>query len=133
MIRTIIVSPHIRRDGTKHPNAFDARLAGSDAVLCVSETLLFSAARVLLKTGKANADDVLAMRHAGSAHDALRARVGVAAGLVIEETRCGPRRRKFKVPRSMALPPPIEQTPPLVPEAPPTASDAWAAFPATEG
>lgn len=47
----LVETPHVRPDGTKHPNAFDARLDGSDAVLCVSETPLFDSARVLLKTG----------------------------------------------------------------------------------
>ena len=34
----IVVTPHIRPDGTKHPNAFDARFAVSDVLLCTSET-----------------------------------------------------------------------------------------------
>jgi hypothetical protein len=42
----IAVSPHMRSDGSKHPNAFEARLAG--AVLCISETPLLDAARALV-------------------------------------------------------------------------------------
>ena len=42
----IAVSPHIRPDGTRHSNAFEARLGG--ALLCVSETPLLDAARALL-------------------------------------------------------------------------------------
>ena len=96
MVTVLIVSPHIRPDGAKHPNAFEVRLAGGDAVLCVSETPLFDAARVLLKTGKANADDVLAMRHVGSEHDALRGKADQLAVLVIGETGHRPRRRQYR-------------------------------------
>ena len=83
----IAVSPHMRADGTKHPNAFEARLAG--AVLCVSETPLLDGARALLARSIAQPDDTIAMRHAGSHVDALRARVGVAAGLAIEDRPSG--------------------------------------------
>jgi hypothetical protein len=94
----LVASPHIRSDGTKHPNAFDARLAGSDAVLCVSETPLLSSARALLAAGMAGPDDTIVMRHAGSDFDALRARVGAAAGLTIEDTPSGggPRLRQYR-------------------------------------
>lgn len=95
----IVVAPHIRPDGTKHPNAFAARLAGTDAVLCVSDTLLLDAARALLKSGLAAPDDMIAMRHAGADIDALRGSVGVgvAAGLVIEDAPSGSlRRRKYR-------------------------------------
>ena len=77
----------MRSDGTKHPNAFEARLA--DAVLCISEQPLLDAARALLARGIAQPDDTVVMRHAGSHVDALRARVGVAAGLAIEVGRAG--------------------------------------------
>ena len=83
----IAVSPHVGADGTKHPNAFEARLAGE--VLCVSETPLLDAARALLARGIARPDDTIVMRHAGSHVDALRARVGVAAGLAIEDRPSG--------------------------------------------
>jgi len=87
----ITVSPHIRRDGTRHPNAFEARIAGSEAVLCVSETPLLSAARALLAAGQAGPDDLIVMRHAGSDTDALRAKVGVAAGLTLSDPAGGRR------------------------------------------
>lgn len=112
----LIISAHVRRDGTKHPNAFDARLGSSDTVVCVSETPLFDAARALLAQGKANPDDMLVMRHAGSTVDALRSKVGVAAGLRIEETGWGPKLRKYRPRPAMYVPPSIEQTPSLVPE-----------------
>jgi hypothetical protein len=121
---TLIVAPHIRRDGTRHPNAFDARLDGD--LICTSETPLFDGARALLKTGKAAADDMLVMRHVGSEHDALRARVGVAAGLTIEETGHGPRRRKYKPRPTLDGRPRIEPAPSLVPEALPDLEDEQA-------
>ena len=114
----ITVSPHIRPDGTKHPNAFDARLAGSDAVVCVSETPLFTSARVLLARGMAQPDDTIIMRHAGSEYDALRAKVGVAAELTIAETGSGPRRIKYRPYSGPSVALRIEQTPSLAPEAP---------------
>ncbi|MGA7454887.1 MAG: hypothetical protein WBW73_27800 [Rhodoplanes sp.] len=67
----IEISPHIRPDGTRGPNGFDVRLAGCDEVLCVSDTPLLTAARVLLKAGKADPDSLLVMRHAGSGAVAL--------------------------------------------------------------
>ena len=94
----ITVSPHIRSDGTKHPNAFEARLAG--ALLCVSETPLLDAARALLARGIAAPEDTIVMRHVGSHVDALRARVGVAAGLVGR----GPAERKSR-PTPREVPP----------------------------
>ena len=114
----LIVSPHIRRDGTKHPNAFDARLADSGEVLCTSERPFFDGARALLKAGRASPDDMLVMRHAGSDHDALRAKVGVAAGLTIEETGFGPKRRKYKPRPTLEVPPSIDESAPLVPVGP---------------
>ena len=83
----IAVLPYMRSDGTKHPNAFEARLAGE--VLCVSETPLLDAARALLARGIAQLDDTIIMRHGGSRVDALRARVGVAAGLAVEDRPSG--------------------------------------------
>jgi len=112
----IEVSLHIRPDGTKHPNVFDARLAGSDEVLCVSATPLLTAARLLLKAGKADPDDVLVMRHAGSGAVALKGRIGLAASLTIEETPFGPKRRRYKPRSSLEGSPRIAQTPPTVPE-----------------
>lgn len=82
----IIVSP-------SRPGTFEARLEGSETVLCVSSTPLFAAARALLANGAAEPKDVLVMRHAfsWSKGDALRARVGVAAGLSVRETGSRPR------------------------------------------
>ena len=112
VVRThiIAVSPHMRADGAKHPNKFEARLA--DAVLCISEQPLLDAARALLARGIAHRDDTIVMRHAGSDVDALRARVGGAAGLAIEDRpsgapglRLGKYRQRVTGPRSIARTP----------------------------
>ena len=125
MTHTITVSPHIRPDGSKHPNAFDARLDGSDALLCTSETPLFDACRVLLKTGAAQPDDVIVMRHAGAQHDALRAKVGVAAGLTISDKPSGRRIHLEKYRGGQVPEPPgIEQTPSLAPSTLPVQENA---------
>ena len=58
----IAVSPHVRADSTKHPNAFETWLGGD--VLCISETPLLDGARALLARGIAQPDDTIAMRHA---------------------------------------------------------------------
>ena len=57
------VTPHIRPDGRKHPNAFDAYLG--DRLVCTSETPLFSSARILLEDKTAHPDDTIVMRHRG--------------------------------------------------------------------
>ena len=41
-----------RRDGTKHPNAFDVRLAGTEEVLCTSETPFFTGREPYSKRGR---------------------------------------------------------------------------------
>ena len=115
-VHVIEVSPHIRPDGIKRPNGFDVRLAGCDEVLCVSDTPLLTAARVLLKAGRADPDDVLVMRHAGSRAVALKGRVGLAASLTIEETLFGPKRRRYKPRPGLEGPSRIAQTPPTVPK-----------------
>ena len=63
---------------------------GLPARCCASrETPLLDGARALLARGIAQPDDTIAMRHTGSHVDALRARVGVAAGLAIEDRPSG--------------------------------------------
>ena len=117
-VLVIEVSPHVRSGGTKHPNAFDARLAGSDAVLCISETPLLDATRALLAPGMADSDDMIVMRHAGSAVDALRARVWVAAMLTVEDRPSGQRIRLAKYRKLNAGPPKVSQRPSPVPDQP---------------
>lgn len=93
-VLTLIVTPHIRPDGTKHPNAFAAALDGE--LICVSETPLFDSAREMLRRDMAQPDDMLVMQHAGSTHWAMRGKVGEAAKWTIEESGSGPRRRRYR-------------------------------------
>ena len=113
----IAVLPHMRPDGTKHANAFEARLAGD--VLCVSETPLLDGARALLARGIAQLDDTIIMRHGGSRVDALRARVGVAAGLAVEDRPSGaPGLRLGEYRQRVTGPPSIARTPSRLPGSP---------------
>ncbi len=113
----IAVSPHVGADGTRHPNAFEARLAG--ALLCISETPMLDGARALLARGIAQPDDTVVMRHAGSHVDALRARVGVAAKLAIEDRPGGdPGLRLGKHRKRGTVRPMIARTPPRLPGQP---------------
>jgi hypothetical protein len=54
-----------------------------------TRTPFLDSARILLTSRLADPSDILVMRHEGSAHDALRAKVGVAAKLTVNED--GPR------------------------------------------
>src|SRR5262245_47512070 len=87
MEHTIIVSPHRRRDGSTVTGRFEARLKSHpDQILCTSREPLLTAARVLLRTQIAKPDDTLAMRHSNSDTIALRAKVGAAARLTVQES-----------------------------------------------
>jgi hypothetical protein len=74
-IRTISVVP------TK-PGKFDAFHAERQ-IVAASQTPFCDAARALLAEGLAAPSDVLVMSHGGSAHDALKASVAVAAKLTV--------------------------------------------------
>ena len=115
--QVITVSPYIRPDGTRHSNAFEARLGG--AVLCVSETPLLDAARALLARGIARPDDTIVMRHAASDVDAIRARVGVAADLTISDPRGGRRIALRRWEEFARARPRIARTPSRLPGQPP--------------
>ena len=91
-------------------------------MVCTSETPLFDGARSLLKAGRASPGDVLVMRHAGADHDALTAKVGVAAKLSIEDRPSGQRIRLAKYrQRSNGEPSRIDETPSPLPRVPPDA------------
>ena len=98
---------------------FAARLDGSNEILCVSNTPLFSACRVLLARGLAKPDDVVVMRHVGADAIALRARVRVAAGLTVEDRPSGQKIGLAKYrPRTNAVTPRIARTASPVPDQP---------------
>lgn len=88
-------------------------------VLCTSRAPLLSAARVLRAQGYSK-DCTLVMRHAGSPTDALRADLGVAATLTVNEAAHGPvfRRHKTqgdgpqpKCPETLLKPPSVRSMP----------------------
>ena len=85
---------------------FSAALADSTLLVRSSRQPFVGAARELLRRG-ADPDTNLTVMHSGSATVALRAQVGTAAGLTVDETG-RPRFRRWKAycPRGVA--PPIE-------------------------
>ncbi len=103
----LIVSPHIRADGSDHPNAFDAFFDGE--LICTLETPFFEAARNLLAIGRAKPDDMFVMRHARTGVDALRAKAWSAAKLTIRETGSGPKLRRYMPYPRVSLAASIEQ------------------------
>lgn len=75
------------------PSLFSATLDGDE--LCRSRQPLLAAARVLSGRG-VPLETELTMTHAGSAIVAMRATVGAAAELTVEEGKHGPRFRAFR-------------------------------------
>lgn len=93
----ITVTPHLEPaamtgTGKVHRDKFEARIA--DRLLCISPTPFLAAARILLAEG-ADPSDTLVMRHAGKDHDALRAKIRVAAKLSVMERTDGKRPPTF--------------------------------------
>lgn len=86
---TIIVSPRRARDKRAAASVYDAHLIGDEELLCSSNTVFLDSARELLRSGRAQPHDILIMQHAGSNTEALRATVGAAAKLTIEERDAG--------------------------------------------
>jgi hypothetical protein len=106
VIHTLLITP-------ARPGRFDARLDGSDQFLVEgSRTPFCDAARALLAASLAHADDILVMRHAGSAHDALRARIDVAAKLTVDETST-PRFHKWTDPSTRGYANSADTAPPM--------------------
>jgi hypothetical protein len=85
---------------------FEARLDGDDHILCVSRTPLFDAARKLLADGY-DSDLSLVLRHKESKIDCLRVKLGTAATLSVEETKYGPKVRRWKPIPALAVTPRI--------------------------
>jgi hypothetical protein len=77
------------------PGNFAARLLGDDCILAQSRTPFCDAARKLLDLGFDPAA-MLVMTRAGSATVCLRAPLGVAANLTVEESAHGPVFRRYR-------------------------------------
>jgi hypothetical protein len=86
--------------------SYEARLDGDDRILCISRTPFFDAARKLAAEGH-DCDTTLFLRHADSDTDSLRANLGTAASLTVEETKYGPRLRRWKPISTLAVAPKI--------------------------
>ena len=88
---TVVVAPTSRRTGR-----YVARLGERGRVLCKSSTKPFlDAARRLMDLGFAPSIS-LVMHHSGSDTVCLRATIGAAAALTVEDTQYGPRFRPWK-------------------------------------
>jgi hypothetical protein len=87
----LTVSPSLNAEGRKaystRGQLFDGAVDGR-TVVKRSVTPFCDAARVLLAEG-IKPDAILVMRHGGSAADALRSSVGVAAGLTVADDNGG--------------------------------------------
>lgn len=94
---TVIITPAPCGTGR-----YEACLDGDDHVLSVSQTPFFDAARKLISQGY-DPDTTLILRHAGSETDSLRAELGTAASLTVEETAYGPRVRRWKPISTLAV------------------------------
>jgi hypothetical protein len=96
---TVVVAPTSRRTGR-----YKARLGERGRVLCKSSTKPFlDAARKLMDLGF-DPNTTLVMRHAGSETECLRATIGAAAALTVEDTKYGPRLRPWKPISTPAVP-----------------------------
>jgi hypothetical protein len=84
----IVVSPVADR-----PGVFEASVDGR--VLCISRTPFFAAARKLITEGY-DAATAVVMRHSGSDTDCLRAPLGMAAKLTVEDSCSTPDFRRWK-------------------------------------
>lgn len=85
---------------------YEARLAGGLELLCVSSTPFFASARKLIAAGY-DPKSTLVMRHAGSGADCLRCPLSSAAVLTVEETKYGPKLRRWKPLSTLEGPPRI--------------------------
>jgi hypothetical protein len=77
---------------------------GPRLLVAGTRTPLLDCARELIRLG-ADPDAIVVMRHAGASHDALRARLGTAAGLTVDEDRC-----RFRPVRGRDTASPVRQT-----------------------
>jgi hypothetical protein len=77
------------------PGHFAARLSGDNCVLAKSRTPFCDAARKLVDLGADPAATLVSVR-AGSNTESLRAQLGIAAGLTVEESAFGPVFRRHR-------------------------------------
>jgi hypothetical protein len=102
MSLVIIVSPRVRANGKQHPTEFECWLEGGP-FLCNSRQPFLRAARILIGMGH-DPEAILIMRHARSKADSLKARLGAAASLTVDEFN-GTRLVSWKpFPRSVGFP-----------------------------
>ena len=100
---SIIVAPKIGM-----PGYFDAWLDDGSTWLCTSRSPLLDAARVLIGLGHPP-QTILKARHRGAANVSLRARLGLAAVLIVEESAHGPIFRRQRVaPQSAVVAPCVD-------------------------
>jgi hypothetical protein len=107
----IVVAPSINSKGVRATSVYgllyDAHLAGR-RIVERSTTPFFDAARRLVAEG-VDPSTPLIMRHSGSYHDALRATVGAAAKLTVEEGSRRPNLRPWKPRQAAAGASPMHQ------------------------
>src|ERR1700692_4337493 len=86
-VHVIIVQPARRANNATSPGNYEATLQGeARALVRCSTTPFLDAARALLLERGFAADDVLIMRwHDANGMDSLKARLGLAAGLTVQE------------------------------------------------
>lgn len=94
---TVMLSPHPRKPSIGHAVVITMaplnrlgryrRYLGAQLLVASTRMPLLDAACKLIRLG-ANPDAIVAMRHTGAGHDALRARLGPAAGVPLDEDRC---------------------------------------------
>lgn len=87
----LVVSP-----APEQPGHFAARLDGASKVLCTSRAPFLDSARVLLTEGY-DPSISLEMLHEGAANFTLRAPLGAAAKLTVEESAHGPVFRRYRM------------------------------------
>ena len=109
---TTTITITVRPTGT----AACSRRGSAAACSCASPEPLLAAARVLIAEGW-HPDALLVMRHRDAGHDALRAKLKVAARLTVEDGPNGaPRFRRWRAPRVWGVAPPMRFPGEAVPE-----------------
>jgi hypothetical protein len=94
----VVAAPTPRRTGR-----YVARLGEKGQLLCVSTKPFLDAARRLIALGF-GPGITLVMRYAGSETECLRATIGAAAALTVEDTKYGPEFRPWKPISTPAVP-----------------------------